>query len=61
MPAGHPFTVNAQSVYWSATSEEATGGLRAWAVQFGFGQVGVDNKDRINDVWCVRVDRADLQ
>ncbi|MGH2359619.1 MAG: DUF1566 domain-containing protein [bacterium] len=55
LPTGHPFT-NVQfpdSNYWSATAR-ADDPLRAWDVDFGFGDVEVDTKTHTLHAWCVR-------
>ncbi len=53
LPAGHLFLNVQSSFYWSATTS-ADGTSDAWGVDFGFGDVGGDDKSYDDYVWCVR-------
>ena len=54
LPAGHPFTVQSGSLYWSVSSS-AKFDTGAWYVYFGNGGVGsADKSDLANYAWCVR-------
>ena len=53
LPLGHPF-LNAQSTFWSATTNAETP-THAWIVLlFANGFVNSNDKNLSNQVWCVR-------
>ena len=53
LPAGHPFSNVQSSLYWSAATSVADASV-AWVVDFGNGDVKLDNKSLFNGFWCVR-------
>jgi Protein of unknown function (DUF1566) len=52
LPSGHPFTVQSNIFYWSATSIYVN--TSAWTVFFGNGQLFEVGRDNTESAWCVR-------